>query len=342
MNPKVSVIIPCYNVSQYIDKCLRSVLDQTWTNIEVICVNDGSTDATLEILESYSVRDDRIIIVDQVNRGLSAARNAGLERVTGLFVMFVDSDDWINKECIAKTINADYDLVCFSYNRIFKNRIQPRVFDLSGTYSAARAQRRMIGLVDEELNRPDQANSLVTAWAKIYRTHIIKNYHIRFVDTKEIGTEDALFNIKYLDHCTGDVLILNVPYYNYVRYNESSLTTLYKASLFSQWQRLHEKMLKIIEGKNVSFENALYNRIALSIVGLGLNEIENPAGIRQQLQRFQEMLYDPLYEKSFRQLIFEYFPVHWKILFMMAKHKNTIGVFMMMKVMSYLWKRKNK
>lgn len=339
---KVSVIIPCYNVEKYVEQCLQSLVRQTYRNLEIICINDGSTDSTLDLLKLYGQKDSRITVIDQRNVGLSATRNKGLGLASGKWIMFVDSDDWLETECIEETLIGNYDLVCFSYNRIFKNKNEPRTLNLNGVYSSNDILKRITGLTGSELADPTQANSLVTACAKIYRASIIKDNKIIFYDTKEIGTEDALFNMHYLNVCKGNVLIIDRPYYNYLRYNSYSLTTTYKPALFSQWKTLHHMMFEIIMNKSSDFHQAYYNRIALSIVGLGLNEMENPNGLSLQLKNLKNILHDPLYVKSFRKLNFKFFPLPWKFLFIMAKYRLTVGVYLMMKLISILWKGKNR
>ena len=93
--PKISVIIPVYNVEKYLRECLDSLLNQTFKDIEIICVNDGSTDGSLNILNEYASKDSRFIIINQNNQGLSAARNNGLNVAKGDYVAFLDSDDYI-------------------------------------------------------------------------------------------------------------------------------------------------------------------------------------------------------------------------------------------------------
>ena len=92
----ISVIVPVYNVENYLGKCLDSLINQTYKDIEIICINDGSTDNSLNILREYEQMDSRIIIIDQKNGGLSNARNIGLKEAAGEYIMFVDSDDWID------------------------------------------------------------------------------------------------------------------------------------------------------------------------------------------------------------------------------------------------------
>jgi glycosyltransferase involved in cell wall biosynthesis len=98
--PKVSVIIPVYNAEKFLQPCIDTILSQTYTNLEIITVNDGSTDSCLSILEDYQCKDSRIVIIDQANSGVSSARNAGIENANGDYIFFLDADDTINRECI--------------------------------------------------------------------------------------------------------------------------------------------------------------------------------------------------------------------------------------------------
>lgn len=95
---KITVIIPVYNVENYLERCLKSILYNTYTNLEIICVNDGSTDNSKKILEDYSKRDKRVVVINKKNAGVSSARNAGIKIATGEYIAFVDSDDWIHEK----------------------------------------------------------------------------------------------------------------------------------------------------------------------------------------------------------------------------------------------------
>ena len=123
----VSVIIPVYNVEKYLRQCLDSVCNQTLADIEIICVNDGSTDKSLDILKEYSEIDERITIISQENRGLAASRNVGLKNASGRYVYFLDSDDYIDLECLEKlfknAISNGSDAVLFKFQKVddFKN-----------------------------------------------------------------------------------------------------------------------------------------------------------------------------------------------------------------------------
>lgn len=123
----VSVIVPVYNVENYLEECLDSICNQTLSNIEIICVNDGSTDNSLNILNDYAKKDDRIRIISQPNQGLAASRNNGLKEASGKYIYFIDSDDYIDLTCLEKLVgNAlsnDSDVVLFKFQMVddFKN-----------------------------------------------------------------------------------------------------------------------------------------------------------------------------------------------------------------------------
>ena len=106
--PKLSIIIPVYNVEKYLPKCLESILGQSFKDFEIICVNDGSTDNSLQVLQTYKKQDGRIVIVDKKNEGSGIARNLGLSTARGNYVYFVDSDDWLENYALEKMIHKAY------------------------------------------------------------------------------------------------------------------------------------------------------------------------------------------------------------------------------------------
>ena len=329
----ISVIVACYNVESFIKQCIDSIIVQTYSNIEIIVINDGSTDSTLDILKQFSFTDERIKIVNQLNRGLSEVRNIGAKTAKGAFLIFVDGDDWLDHnylEILFKNTSGQ-DLVCCSYNRVFEDKIKRRFLGVDGIFSASFIQRRIVGLVDSELKDPSQADSLVTAWGKLYKTNTIKDSNCFFIDTKLIGTEDALFNIEYLQF-SDSVCIIDLPLYFYRKYNANSLTSNYKPKLFEQWKSLYSHLhLKIID-KDLIFAKAYHNRICLSIIGLGLNELLSKSNFRIIVSRFRIILDDPLYTNAFQTLELRYFPIHWKLFFFLAKKRLIFPLILMLKV----------
>ncbi len=334
----VSVVLPVYNVEKYLPECLNSVIGQTYKNIEIICVNDGSPDGSEKIISDYMKKDSRIILINQKNQGLSGARNTGLENAKGEYIIFLDSDDWIDLETVEVALEEAQEenaqLVMWSYVREFPATSVPKnVFDelkivFEGEDLTDRLHRRMAGLVGKELRDPSNADSAVTAWGKMYKTECIRD--CRFVDTKIIGTEDALFSLQALCNIKKAVFI-NGHFNHYRKDNDTSLTKKYKPRLFDQWQELYSRMGELIKERNLPFEDALNNRIALSIIGLGLNELLNTTSHIKKIKRLKEIVTCERYKNAYSNLQTEYFPVHWKLFFTFCKVGNGTGVYILLK-----------
>lgn len=351
---KVSIIVPVYNVEQYLPKCLDSIVNQTYENIEIICVNDGSPDNSAEILSSYAERDSRIKIVTKENGGLSSARNAGVKVATGEYIVFVDSDDWIDVRTIETAVNVaeneGFDMVMWGYTREYKSRsIEKHIFNGDRVFNKDDTRfyvhRRMAGLIKEELAEPENADSLATAWGKLYNTEKIRDNKLEFVDTKIIGTEDVLFNINYfgfVDNCK----FINQPFNHYRKDNETSLTRSYKASLFNQWTTLYTMMFDYIKKNPVccseDFEEALYNRICLSMIGLGLNEYCRDAKFMERAAKISEILHSPMYREAYKRLDLSYFPLHWKAFFHYCKMGSATRTCLVLEVIKIILDSHNK
>ena len=203
MFPVLSVIIPVYNTEKYLIKCLDSV-----KNLEVICVNDGSTDNSLDILKKYQVIDDRIKIINKKNGGLSSARNIGIEHAQGSYITFIDSDDFIESNAYQDTLiyfdNPKVDLVHFSTQLVIEDNISriqdQRYFEHKYT--------GLINLSNDVISKMD-----VCAWNKIYKLSIIKKYDIRFPDS--LWYEDNPFFWSYA-LVSDSAFFVNDKFYNYL------------------------------------------------------------------------------------------------------------------------------
>jgi glycosyltransferase involved in cell wall biosynthesis len=338
----VSVIIPVYNTGIFLEKCLESVINQTYSFLEIIVVNDGSTDGSGIIIDKYYSLDKRFVVINQNNSGLSSSRNVGVSSCTGDYVVFVDSDDWIENnfiECLLREVSG-HDLVICSYMREFRGGSSPRILDDNGKINANDFKRKLIGPISTELKDPSAIDNLVTAWAKMYNTGIVKNNSIMFVSTKEIGTEDLLFNLMYCSQIRS-VFVVNKPLYHYRKYNSNSLTTVYKKDLFRLWKKLQSLIMEIIDIDQSIISVAYGNRVAFSFIGLGLNEIKNPDGFFYILYKLDNILKDQAYSDSFQRLSFIYLPIHWMLFFFCCKKRYTFILYIMLKVMSFIIDKKN-
>jgi len=341
-NPKISIIVPVYNVEKYLSQCIDSLINQTYTNIEIIFINDESPDNSKRILEEYVLKDYRIKIINQENTGLSKARNKGIEAATGDYIMFVDSDDWLElnscEVAISFLLKYCADVVLWSYIREFPNNSQPkRIFNediiiFSYPEVKQKLHRRFCGLLNEELRHPENADALGTVWGKLYKTELIKRHKIQFIDLNLIGTsEDALFNFCLFNHVSKAVYI-NEYFNHYRKDNATSLTTKIKPKLFTQWLNLFELMKKNIDdnGLDETYKQALDNRVALSIIGLGLNELAGEGSFETRIKAIKRIVTSERYIEAYKKLTLKYFPIYWKVFFICAKFRFSIGIYILL------------
>lgn len=172
----VTVVVPVYNVEKFLERCIKSIINQTYTNIEIILVNDGSTDGSLDICYKMSKQDKRIQVITQENQGLSEARNAGIRNANGKYICFIDSDDFIHKDYIKllveSLINNDADIsVCDFYYIDENNNMWPRKEKKCATYSNIEAIRDILC---------GEQNTEVMTWNKLYKLSLFKENNIYF------------------------------------------------------------------------------------------------------------------------------------------------------------------
>ena len=210
-NDIVSIIVPSYNDSKYLPFCLDSLINQSHENIEIIVVNDGSTDDTQKIIDSYKAKDNRIKSVYQENAGLPAARNTGLDNAGGDFVAFVDSDDSLKPNAIELLLSEtddDTDLVIGSYTEHW-------IYNKNIVYERKNFENEALN--DEFLSFIDKT---VIVCKNLYRKSVIDNHSLRFDRTMRFA-EDYYFNINYLKAMNGKLVISDKLIYNYYTYRSS-------------------------------------------------------------------------------------------------------------------------
>ena len=203
----ISVIIPVYNVEKYLKRCLDSVINQTFRDLEIICVNDGSTDGSSEILEEYKSKDERIIIINKVNGGLSSARNAGMKVARGEYIGFVDSDDWIDLDFFEKLYTAakkhDADVACAGIKRVYSSGKVLKKLELGEEIILRKCSEKY-----SYLEIPKKCY----VWNKIYKKAEIERQSLLFKEG--VTFEDCYFTIRLLYHSDKIVTVPNI-YYNY-------------------------------------------------------------------------------------------------------------------------------
>lgn len=186
--PKISIIVPVYKVEKYLSPCIESILAQTYTNFELLLIDDGSPDQSGKICDEYAGKDGRVRVYHKMNTGVSDTRNMGLEKAQGEWILFVDSDDWLSPRCLETCSNAmvdsQLDLLQFGYQQVDDNGLV--LFSSHGYTSKL--------LVSDYIK---EEKMLVTPWGNVFKRSIIAEYNIRFSPKIKLG-EDQLFVYEYI------------------------------------------------------------------------------------------------------------------------------------------------
>lgn len=243
---KVSIIIPVYNREKYISRCISSVINQTYKNLEIIIVDDGSTDDSLNIVRSFD--DNRLKIIESENKGVSNARNIGIQNASGKYIMFVDSDDYILDEMVENFVRemeeTDADLVCGNFANTKIKNIHEKI-TISSEYSAQDYVVNYYNICP--YNCPV---------SKLYKRALITEPF----DVELFKSEDMVFNLNYLNNAK---LIIIIPDYSYVANNEDhpSITREYKKGEFSMFVKAQVKLTNFLENSPFKMNDIMQTRI---------------------------------------------------------------------------------
>lgn len=236
MEPLVSIIVPAYNAELYIEQGLKSICSQTYNNIEIIVVNDGSDDNTSIIVEQFINSDSRVCLINQKNAGPSAARNKGIECSKGKYICFFDADDWVADNTIADNVkllvdkSADLAIFGFWYCNVDtgNTRENPPPKAFSGND---------VAFFDELFTDCFEKELLNSPWNKMYKAEIIKNNSIRFDERFSIY-EDISFNLAYLFYAN-KIVVNDKMYYKYMWKSKGSLITTFREYLIYAIEQIY-------------------------------------------------------------------------------------------------------
>lgn len=346
-NVLVSVIVPVYRAEDYLAQCVQSLISQTYPNIEIILVNDGSPDTCPVICDMYAAQYKHIHVIHKQNEGAAFARKAGLDIASGDYVLFLDGDDWLDSDavaaCVETALRDRADCVIFGYVREYpQKRIATPLFAQDFSYNQAlseeKVHRRIVGLAGVELREPQRIDNLSSFCMRLLRTDVAKKG--RFVSDREIGTsEDTIFNLYALDGCR--ISYINRCFYHYRKTNVQSITTAYKPDLADKWDIMYGIVQQYMEdsGKVNEYRTPFLNRVACGMIGLGLNEVGSKESIWKKASKIRSILNKPLYRKAFQQLDISCCAMKWKVFFLLCKTRSAFLLTLMLQIINYLRSR---
>ncbi len=345
----ISVILPTYNVKNYIKQCIDSLIQQTYENLEILIVDDGSTDGTGLLCDELAAADSRIRVIHKENGGASTARNRGIQEARGQYVMFLDPDDWLDintlEELTGYIREQAPDVIRFGYVREFPDRstVKENTFlpeTLCQGQACKTVCRQTVGLIGRELAHPENMNYLASACFCLYKKEIIDSSKLEFYDIRKIAAfSDGLFNICFLQKADR-FLYVDKPYYHYRKFASGAATASHREQFMERQLLLFDMIESIAEEENRDdFREALSNRIAFSTMEVCLNALKGKQRFSQRYGEIKRVLKNPLYRKAVGQLKLGLLPMKWRAYYLLVKTHLTLPVFCMTKVIRHIQRK---
>lgn len=253
-NPLVTLVLPIYKVEPYLNRCISSVVSQTYQNLEILLIDDGSPDKCPEMCDEWAKKDERIKVIHKQNEGLGMARNTGIDYATGEYLFFIDSDDFIAPDLVECCINTknetNADAVVYGYSLVGENeRITEEIVPKL-------PQKVVCGQDVKQIVIPCLAGPVLkdkkiyhiasSAWSLMYSAKIIKNSGFKFVSEREIISEDLYSNLIYYNHLDS-VAAVQKALYHHCENNFTSLTRAYNPERFSRNKHFYLEAIKLCD-----------------------------------------------------------------------------------------------
>ena len=245
--PLVSVIVPVYKVEYVVKNCIESILNQIFTDFELILVDDGSPDNSGKICDEYAKKDDRVIVIHKENGGVSSARNVGIDRAKGKYICFVDSDDYVSKDYLKTLIEIkekynDVDNIWCYFKTVDKYSDEMDCKEVSPETNLKKYTVKDIMTLHEKWLDAGPV-------CKLYISDIIKENNLKFDDSLSLG-EDLIFNFVYLDYTNKNIIVINKELYFYLQNNENSLSKKYYQDMFEIYKKINSVMYQYLNKWN--------------------------------------------------------------------------------------------
>lgn len=341
ITPKVSIVVPCWGVEKYLDKCVDSLVNQTLKDIEIILIDDESPDRVPQMCDDWAKKDSRIKVIHKKNAGLGMACNSGLEIATGKYIAFCDSDDWVDfnmYEVLYKTaIETNCDAVFSGLKDVtvdgifIKERIR---VNKNKIYSGENLYNMLLDMIASAPDKKSERSYEASAKVVLYKSQIIKDNSLSFVSERKIASEDQIFNLNFIAH-SQKVCIIADAFYNY-RINTSSISRGVNLKRFdaikgSYYHIVSEcKRLKISGDYTTRAQRALIGATRVYICQILNSKIDN----RQKKNAVELVCQDPIWRTVWENYPLKTMPIPQRFFSYCIKYENIIGMILFAKLKS--------
>lgn len=331
----VSIIVPMYNVEKYLDRCLTSIKNQNYHNIEVLLINDGSNDGTEKIAKQYAESDNRFVYFFQSNGGLGSARNAGLDRAKGDFVAFVDADDFISQDYVKILTDAfdddtDVTIGDFAFYDVFENI----AYAHPGSGREAKKIESEQKFSEVILDLLGHGSYYMSTCKNLYRKSLIDDTGIRFANERMVYMEDQIFNLQIYSRSRAIWLVSDIVYYHTIV--PGSLSQGYRPKMFEMLKERYQMTCDILQHSKYhylleQYEESIPETIIDAVVMLCR------CGLREAAQNIRSVLDDTFYNEKNKGNIVYHRKIFSIIHIIIEKSPPIIAAFL---IKTMLWIRK--
>lgn len=340
MEELISVVIPVYNVEKYLDRCLDSVVNQTYKNLEILLIDDGSTDKSSKICDNWAIKDKRIKVIHKNNAGLGMARNTGIENATGNYICFFDSDDYVNVEILNKSYalikKENADIVVFGLRHVDNHEKMLNAFVPNGE------QKVFSGEEVQDVFLPDLINSCseeaklhglsLSACVCLYDTKLLKSSNWRFVSEREILSEDSYSLIALYKHINKVVVLGEVGYY-YCN-NKTSLTHTYRDDRYEKIKDFYNKSVQLQQdlGYSIKVKERLARLFLAFCIEAMKQVVLSEITSSEQKEKLKNIILDETMRGVLTSLSYNCYSLPIKILFWAMRNKLYGMVYLLVKL----------
>lgn len=311
----ITIVVPIYNSSKYLCRCINSIINQTYQNLEIILVDDGSTDNSLDMCNKYADKDNRIKVIHKDNSGAAASRNVGINHAMGNYIAFVDSDDYIELDMYEKMINIskqyDCDIVmcdCYKENKnekhIFTHNIRKGYYDKNMLFNEYFPTLLATNTVDYP--------STISNWTCLFKMKIINDYQIRYKEGMRFS-EDWLFGSQFMYYANSFYYMKEKCFYHYMM-NDSSVTHTYYEDKWTLMKQLYLAIKDFFENKEDYDFNRQIDLSLLFIIYHCIGNIkESNNSKKEKTINILKILNDNEVKEMFKRLKINSLNISWKL-----------------------------
>lgn len=336
----VSVVLPIYNVEKYLDRCMESVVNQTYSNIEILMIDDGATDSCPDICEKWAKKDERVKVIHKQNAGLGMARNTGIEKASGEYIVFFDSDDYIEvdtiEKCYKKATEDKADLVLFGHSLIsstgeVKSQVIP--FGKKTNYKGSEIKDVVLpNLLMQSSNAPEIKNLWMSAWSCFYSCKMIEETGWDFVSERKIISEDV-YSLLQLFSYLNSVSIIEESLYNYCE-NAASLTHVYRDDRFEKINIFYKETMS--EAERLGYSKDILSAIAYpyiaNIIAMIKMVVNSDLNSKKKKEKLKEITADTTLLNAIDDINRERESLSRKLLFDCIKARKILSIIALVKI----------